>query len=174
LSKKTHNDICNVSLFSSLYTEHSRNLKNYLYYKYGSTISAIDRVQDAFIKLWENCKKIPPKSAKSYLFKTANNMMLNDMRHKKVVLTFQKIKPKEYTNENPEFLMQKNQFLESYQTALGNLKEEQRVAFLLYKVERKSYGEIGELMNVTSRVIEYRVVTALKKLKNEIEGFTIK
>jgi RNA polymerase sigma-70 factor (ECF subfamily) len=131
-------------------------------------------VQDAFIKLWENCKKIPPKSAKSYLFKTANNMMLNDMRHKKVVLKFQKAKPKEYTNENPEFLMQKNQFLESYQTALGNLKEEQRVAFLLYKIDGKSYGEIGELMNVTSRVIEYRVVTALKKLKNEIEDFTIK
>jgi len=100
--------------------------------------------------------------------------MLNDMQHKKIVLKFQKVKPKEYTNENPEFLMQKNQFLENYQNALGNLKEEQRVAFLLYKIDGKSYGDIGKLMNVTSRVIEYRVVSALKKLKNEIEGFTIK
>ena len=57
---------------------------------------------------------------------------------------------------------------------LGNLNEEQRVAFLLNKVEGKKHSEIAELLGVTQKVVEYRIYSAFNILKKEFEGFKIK
>ncbi len=37
--------------------------------------------------------------------------MLNEVKHHKVVLNYNKVKPKDYTYETPEFLMRKEEFL---------------------------------------------------------------
>ena len=135
---------------------------------------AEDLVQECFIKLWENCKKVTASKARSFLFKVANNLMLNDIKHQKVVHRFQKTKPKDYTNENPEFLLEKEQYLQQYQKALASLSEEQRVAFTLSKIEGKKHSEIAEMLGVTQKVVEYRIYSAFDKLKTELKGFKIK
>jgi len=45
----------------------SKTVFNYIYYKFGNEEKAHDAVQEAFVKLWENCKKVAPDKAKSYL-----------------------------------------------------------------------------------------------------------
>ena len=67
--------------------------------------------------------------------------MLNDVKHRKVVLRHQQQKMKTHTNETPEFELEKRQYYEKYQKALAKLSEEQRVAFLLNKVEGKNRGK---------------------------------
>jgi len=157
-----------------VYEKHSKDIHDFLYYKYGEQINPNDKMQDAFIKLWENCKKVTLSSVRSFLFTVANNMTLNEIKHQKVVLQYQKIRPKEYTNENPEFLLEQEQFLQQYQNALGNLSEDQRVAFSLSKIEGKKHSEIAELLGVTQKVVEYRIYSAFDKLKTELKGFKIK
>lgn len=157
-----------------MYEKHSKDIHDFLYYKYGEQINPNDKMQDAFIKLWENCKKVTLSSVRSFLFTVANNMTLNEIKHQKVVLQYQKIRPKEYTNENPEFLLEQEQFLQQYQNALGNLSEDQRVAFSLSKIEGKKHSEIAELLGVTQKVVEYRIYSAFDKLKTELKGFKIK
>jgi RNA polymerase sigma-70 factor (ECF subfamily) len=144
-------------------------LSNILLYKYGSLLNPTDKVQEAFIKLWENCSKIAPEAAKSYLYTTSTNMMLNEVKHQKVVLEYQKIKPKDYTNETPEFILRKKEFLVKLEGALSDLKEEERVAFILSKVDGKTHNEIAEMLGVTKKVVEHRIYSALKKLKSQIE-----
>ena len=151
-----------------------REIHDFLYYKYGEQFNPNDKMQDAFIKLWENCKKVTLSSVRSFLFTVANNMTLNEIKHQKVVLQYQKIRPKEYTNENPEFLLEQEQFLQQYQKALSNLSEDQRVAFSLSKIEGKKHSEIAELLGVTQKVVEYRIYSAFDKLKTELKGFKIK
>ena len=115
-----------------------------MYYKYGEQFSPSDKAQDAFIKLWQNCRKIEPRKAKGFLFTVANNLMLNEVKHQKVVLKYCEVKPKDYTNENPEFEMEMKQYLEKYERAMSNLTEEQRVAFMLSRIEGKKHQEIAD------------------------------
>jgi len=174
LIKDLNDNICKEAIFERIYNKYSKNLHDFLYYKYGEQLNPNDKAQDAFIKLWDNCKKVSLSKAKSFLFTVANNLMLNEIKHQKVVLKYQQVSPKHYTNETPEFILEKEQFLERYKKVLASLSEEQRVAFLLNKVEGKKHGEIAEMLGVTKKVVEYRIYSAFDILKTELEGFRIK
>ena len=169
MEDKEHENICEETIFSSIYVEYSKDLYDYLYFKFGNQVEINDKVQDAFMKLWDNCKNVTPKYARAFLFKISKNMVLNEIKHQQVVLKYQQIKPKSYTNESPEFLLEEKQFLQKYQRALGKLTEEQRTAFLLNKVKGKRPVEIAEMLGVTRRVIENRIFVAFKKLRKEIK-----
>ena len=174
MSKNIEENICAETVFERIYNKYSKSLHDFLYYKYGEKFNPNDKAQDAFIKLWDNCSKVTLSKAKSYLFTVANNMVLNDIKHQKVVLNYQQHKPKNYTNESPEFILEKDEYLKRYQIALANLTEDQRVAFLLNKVEGKKHNEIAEFLGVTRKVVEYRIYSAFKLLKEELKEFNIK
>ena len=141
-----------------------------MYYKFGEKLNPQDKVQEAFIKLWENCGKIVPNKAKSFLFTVANNLMLNEVAHQKVVLKFQQTKPKSSTNETPEFLMEENEYMIRLQAAISKLTEAQRVAFLLNRIEGKKHKEIAEILDISTKAVEKRIYGALKQLREDIEG----
>ena len=174
MPKSLNENICEESAFERVYNKYSDDVHNFLYYKYGAQYNPRDKAQEAFIKLWDNCKQVTFAKAKSFLFTVANNLMLNEIKHQKVVLNYQKVKPKHYTNETPEFILEQDQYLEKYKNVLASLKEEQRVAFLLSKVEGKKHSEIAEMLGVTQKVVEYRIYTAFNILKKELENFKIK
>lgn len=174
MPKELNKHICEDSVFETIYKKYAKDLLNFLYYNYGASIDPNDITQDAFIKLWNNCKNVTFNKAKAFLFTVANNLMLNEIKHQKVVLKFHLEKPKNYTNESPEFILEKEQFLQAYKKALENLNEEHRVAFLLNKVEGKKHSEIAQLLGVTQKVVEYRIYTAFNSLRNELEGFKLK
>lgn len=162
--------VCEEQIYSKIFKTLSNDLFNFLRYKYGEKLSPRDKVQEAFITLWNNCKKVPPEKAKSFLFTTANNLMLNEVKHQKVVLKHQQVKPKGYTNETPEFLMEESQFMDKYQAALAKLTEAQRVAFLLNKAEGKRHKEIAEILGISRKAVEKRIYGALEKLRKDIDG----
>ncbi|MCB0448157.1 MAG: sigma-70 family RNA polymerase sigma factor [Gelidibacter sp.] len=174
MPKDLNQNICSERVFESIYKKYAEDLHNFLYYKYGEQFNPSDKTQDAFIKLWDHCKDVTLSKAKSFLFTVANNMVLNDIKHQKVVLRHQQLTHKHYTNETPEFILEKNQFLERYQRVLEKLSEEQRVAFLLSKVEGKKHSEIADLLGVTQKVVEYRIYSAFDILKKELDAFKIK
>lgn len=174
MKKDLHKDICEESVFSGLYERLADDLYKFLYYKYGDSFNPDDKTQEAFVKLWENCKKVTVEKAKSFLFTVANNMMLNEIKHQKVVLKYRSQKEDGFTHESPEFLMQKDEYFKKYQEVLSKLTEEQRTAFLLNKVEGKKHTEIAEMLGVTRKVVEYRIYSAFDTLKSELEGFRIK
>ena len=141
-----------------------------MYYKFGEHLNPKDKVQEAFIKLWQNCSKVSPDKAKSFLFTTANNLMLNAVAHQKVVLKYEKRPQKTATIESPEFLLEEKEYHEKLQKALSNLTEAQRVAFLMNRVEGKRFKEIAELLDISTKAVEKRIYGALKKLREDING----
>ncbi|WP_438424698.1 RNA polymerase sigma factor [Aquimarina macrocephali] len=171
MPEKLRENVCDDTVFSVIYKEYSNDLFKYLYYKFGEALGPNDKMQDAFMKLLDKCKDVTPAKAKSFLFTVANNMMLNEIKHQKVVLRYKEVKPKEYTNESPEFILEQEQFLKQYQEALSLLTEDQRVAFLLNKVEGKKQAEIAEMLGTTRKAIENRIYVAYNKLKNTLDGF---
>ncbi|WP_340155294.1 sigma-70 family RNA polymerase sigma factor [uncultured Winogradskyella sp.] len=169
MSKPLQDNICESQLFERLYKKHAKNLHDFLYYKFGDHLNPQDQVQEAFIKLWQNCSKIKPDKAKSYLFTTASNLTLNVLAHQKVVLKHTKQPQKHSTNVTPEFVLQEKEYHIKLQKAISNLTEAQRVAFLMNRVEGKRFKEIAELLDISVKGVEKRIYGALKKLREEID-----
>ena len=174
MNEKEIKNICEEHVFSNIYEKYSKDLFTYLYFKFGNQIDINDKIQDAFVQLWTNCKDIFPSKARAYLFRVGKNLVLNDLKHQKVILKYQQTPQKNHTNETPEFLLEEEEFMKKYQLALSKLTENQRVAFLLNKVKGKRPSEIAEMLGVTQRTIENRIFVAFKKLKEEIKELNTK
>ncbi|SHG91808.1 RNA polymerase sigma factor [Flagellimonas flava] len=163
------NNVCEEQVFSSVFKANSKTVFNYIYYKFGNEEKAHDAVQEAFVKLWENCAKVAPEKAKSYLYTVANNLYLNVIKAEKVRLKY--ASPSlEHSNESPEFLMEEKQYKEKLDKALNDLPENQRTTFLLNRIDGKKYAEIAEMEGVSVKAIEKRMHLALKALREQIDG----
>jgi RNA polymerase sigma-70 factor (family 1) len=164
--------ICEEIVFSNFFKSHAKLLRNYLYYKFGNQEQAQDVAQEAFIKLWENCSKVPLEKAKSFLYTVANNTTLNQIAHQKVVVEYSKNNaPGGITSESPEYIMEEQQFKVKLQKAIASLTEAQRTAFLLNRIDGKKYHEIAEILDISIKAVEKRIHMALVELRREIEGF---
>ena len=164
--------ICEELVFSYFFKANVKSLRNYLYFKFGNEEKANDVTQDAFIKLWENCKNVPIEKAKSYVYTIANNASLNEIAHQKVVLKYAKNNTnKDQTNLSPEFLIEEAEFKQKLEKAIEKLTESQRVAFLLNRIEGKKYHEIAVMLNISVKAVEKRIHGALVSLRNDIKQF---
>lgn len=165
-------EVCKESVFSDFFRKHSKGLRNYLLYKFGNQNHADDMTQEAFIKLWQNCKDVPLEKAKSYIYTLANNSSLNSIAHEKVKLKYQKNNSlSDRSNENPEFLMEENQFKDKLLTAIDQLNETQRTAFLMHRIDGKKYAQIAEELNISVKAVEKRIHLALLELRKEFDHF---
>ncbi|TLF45520.1 RNA polymerase sigma factor [Maribacter aurantiacus] len=162
-------NVCNESTYSTLFNASSKTIFNYIYYKFGNEEKAHDAVQEAFVKLWENCAKVAPEKAKSFLYTVANNLYLNVLKAEKVRLKYAD-KSLKTTHESPEFLMEENEFKTKLERALNDLPDNQRSTFLLNRIDGKKYAEIAEMEGVSVKAIEKRMHLALKTLREKIEG----
>ncbi|MGB6268922.1 MAG: sigma-70 family RNA polymerase sigma factor [Olleya sp.] len=169
MSKNIFTNICEQSFYNAFFKKHAKDLHNFLYYKYGDRLNPEDKAQEAFIKLWENCKKVTPEKAKSFLYTVANNLMLNEVAHQKVVLKHHKLKPGSYSNLSPEFLMEEDEYRKKLEHAIANLTEAERVAFLMNRTEGKRFKEIAQILGISTKAVEKRIYGALKKLRKEIK-----
>ena len=163
------NSICEERLFASFFKTNAKILANYLYYKFGNADIAHDMAQDAFIKLWENCANVSPEKAKSFLYTVANNASLNQIAHQKVVLNYAKSANSDrHSPENPEFVLEEQQFKIKLQNAIERLSEGQRTAFLMNRIDGKKYTEIADILNISVKAVEKRISGALVSLRKEI------
>ncbi|NCP21739.1 MAG: RNA polymerase subunit sigma-70 [Flavobacteriales bacterium CG03_land_8_20_14_0_80_35_15] len=162
------NSVCKPQVYESLYNKHAKDLRNYLYYKFGNLESAEDIVQESFIKLWQKCADVVLEKAKSFLYTVATNMFLNEKSHDKVVLKFQQIPQNDTNIESPEFLMLEKEYLVKLQKTLAQLPDGQREVFLLNRIDKKTYAEIAELLNISVKAVEKRMHNALKQLREKI------
>ncbi|MFY8182539.1 MAG: RNA polymerase sigma factor [Flavobacterium sp.] len=172
MSNYTISETCQENVFSHFFKNHIKSLRNFLTYKYGNEEQAEDIAQEAFIKLWQNCKDVPLEKAKSYIYTIANNSSLNVIAHQKVKLNYQKTNTSnDRSNESPEFLLEEKQFKDKLLTAIENLNETQRVAFLMHRIDGKKYAEIAEELNISVKAVEKRIHIALLELRKEFKNF---
>ncbi len=170
MSKDSISETCNEIIFSNFFKIHIKPLRNFLFYKYGNEDQAEDLTQEAFIKLWQNCASVPIEKAKSYIYTIANNSSLNEVKHKKVVLEYEKnFNGLDKTNENPEFILEEKQFKNKLLKAIEDLNETQRVAFLMHRIDGKKYSEIAEELNISVKAVEKRIHLALVELRKKIK-----
>ena len=162
-------NVCQEKVFNKIFNSLSKDLYNFLYYKYGQDNNPEVIVQIAFEKLWNNCKDVAPEKARSFLFTVANNEMLNSISRKKTVLNYRKQKTRDYTNETPSFLLEEKEYHDRLKKALEALTEDQRVTFLMNRIEGKTHQEIADLLGISRKAVEKRIYTTLSILRKKME-----
>lgn len=164
-------NVCEEKNYEALFYAHYEKLRNYLYYKYGDMSRAEDIVQESYAKLWKNCAKIVYTSAKSFLYKVANNATLNSIRDQKTGRAYTNNMDTTATAESPDFELEEKEFGAALTAAIENLRSRHREAFLLHRIEKKTYAEIAELLDISVKAVEKRIHLALKGLRNELGDY---
>jgi len=161
--------VCDEKTFRILFDSHSQVIQNFIYYKCGDMSQAEDITQDAFVKLWNNCRKVLFEKAKSFLMKVAQNAFFNEVNHKKVILKYNQQSFSSIGYEySPEFLLEEKEFLIKLQRSISDLPEKQREVFLLSRKDKKTYKEIAEIIGLTQKAVERRMHLALLELKEKL------
>jgi len=127
---------------------------------------AADVVQDAFERLWLNRSKVQPGKARSYLFSTAHNRSIDQLRRKRPT---DEVMPHhgQSDDEAPHDLQA------WLQRGLARLPADQRSALLLRDYEGYSYNEISDLTGLSLdqvKVYIFRARKALRAFIGEIEN----
>jgi len=162
-------NVCEESIFSRIYQKWGQALFNFIRYKTKDIDQANDLVQEAFITLWDHCAEVSPEKAKSYLYTVANRKFLNQVAHLKVVQRHQSETSTGTHQENPEFLLEHQEFENTLQRAIDALPEGQKTAFLMNRIDQMTYAEIAVALEISVKAVEKRMHLALKTLRTEIQ-----
>ena len=171
MSEQAPKNICEESRFRKLFQELGQSLRNYLYYKSGDLQRAEDISQEAFVKLWQACAKVAPEKARAYLYRVANNLFLDRVKHDKVVLRFQQQQTvSEVDTQTPEQLVEADELRERLVAAISALPEKSRIVFLMSRVDGLSYQEIADQLEISKKAVEKRMSKALVELRQQIKA----
>jgi len=166
--EKSKNSICESKYFKILFNDFFSVIRNHIYYKGCDFNQAEDIAQETFISLWQNCQKVDYDHALYYLKRVSNNKFLNVIKHKKVVLNYNKQKRTIINNETPEFIIEEKEFVIKLQNAINSLSNKEKEVFLLNRIDKKTYKEMATFLDISVKAVEKRMHNALKKLKNKI------
>lgn len=163
------NSTCEEHNYQKVYHDNAQKLRNFIYYKCGDLEKAEDIVHEAYIKLWENCKKIVLEKVRAFLYTTANRLFLNQEAHQKVALRFEKDSQSNLASNDPQYELEEKEFKSQLEAAISNLPETQREVFLLNRIDKMSFQEIAELQGVSISAVHKKMYKAMGKLKDQVE-----
>jgi RNA polymerase sigma-70 factor (family 1) len=155
--------------FDRIFGDWYYQLRNYIYYKSGDMQVAEDIVQDTFLRIWEKKESIRISTAKSLLYKIANNLFINRLDHKKVQLKFTEEYRINEFSASPDFEMEMKEFDDKLKRSLSELDERNRVVFLMNRLDDLTYKEIAENLGLSQKAVEKRMGKALAFLKEKLD-----
>ena len=165
-------ETCKEKVYRSLFDELSDRLYSYAFHKYGEEANPQDMVQEAFIKLWENCAKVPLEKAKSYLFTIVSNRSLNELDKAKTKKNYQAQTTLTVSSATPHDIAEEKEYVQKLNQALDEMPEGQRIAFMMNRVEGMKHKEIAEALDISQKAVEKRIYQGaaflLKKLGRKI------
>lgn len=152
--------------YNSVVNEQSGNLFGYAIKFLRNREDAKDIVQDVFEKMWQNRKKIDPLKAKSWMFTTAHNTMINFSNKKGRIHLTDEMKSFE-TGVMPVNNFESNQVVDR---AVSILPPVQKSVVLLRDLEGYSYREIGSILELSDAQVKVYLFRARKKIKKQLKG----
>ncbi len=137
---------------------------------------AEDVVQEVFLKIWKNRKKLKTTTSfQSYLFTIALNTI---RKHFNKVSKQNEIKHdilKEFSNNKLEFDDQSDfqLLVDKLSELISLMPEKRKQVFMKKKFEEKSLKEISAELSITTKTVEYHITEAMKFLKNGFEKLQV-
>jgi RNA polymerase sigma-70 factor (ECF subfamily) len=154
--------------FETLFNILHQNIFNFILYRIKDQQIAEDLLQDVFYKLWINREKLDEhQSIKNYVYTIADNLILNHIRHLKVVAKHQiESSPPHFIKaDSPQFILEEKEWQSKLSSAIEKLPEKTKVVFLMSRMEDLKYQEIADRLSISVKTVETHMVKALKTLR---------
>jgi RNA polymerase sigma-70 factor (family 1) len=148
--------------FKQFYTEAMPQVRTFIHAKCKDLELAQDIAQESFVKLWNNKEKIELPKAKSYLFTVANNLFYDHTRHQKVVHNYESIYRVDRDHVDPQYQIEMQEFKQKLDRTIDSMPDGVREVFLLSRVEKMTYAQIADSLELTVKAIEKRMQRALE------------
>ena len=156
--------------FKNTFDSHFESVRNYIYYRSGDKELASDVAQETFLRYWEKMsgKVNGNENVKGLLFKIAGDIFISSYRKSRVAMKYPVLRSKEEFNQSPEEQLTYKEMLISYEKALADLPDKQRVVFLLNRMDGLKYNEIALNLGLSVKAVEKRMKNALEFLRKAI------
>jgi len=131
-----------------------------------------DAVQETFLKIWKDRKKLDiSRSFRNFLVTAVKNTCIDHLRKQHTEHLWQTWFTENYTEETDEDLYSATELEEKLQTALAKLPDPVRIVFEMSRIEGKTYPQIAEEQHISIKTVEAYITKALKLLRVELADF---
>ena len=152
--------------FKTLFHRYYEPLYCFLCQRLRSSEQAKDFIQEVFTRVWQTRERLDPqKSVKAYLYRIANNLVIDYFR--------KRASHKMYQSEQYHQLPFQNSFMDtelSVKAAVSELPEKLRTVFILSRHQSLTYNEIAEACQISVKTVESRMSQALRLLRNALKS----
>ena len=134
-------------------------------------VLAEDITQQAYIKFWENRKKIDlNNSPKSYLYTIAYNGFLDSKRKEQKERNYMDQLHRAAIEEEASEKERLERKLERLQKVIDSLPEKCRKILLMNKMEGLKYKEIAEKLDISVKTVESQMRIAFQKIRESFKN----
>lgn len=159
--------------FNELYEKYSLGLFQLILKMVRNRSTAEELLQNTFVKVWDNRLTLDTAhSFRAWIFKIAQNEVYTYYRK---VAKNQKIQEQLYNSFDELYHIDLEPDLKSKQLdlltrALGSLSERKRQIFELCKLQRKSYDEVAELLNISPSTVSNLMVRSNQQIRAFVQA----
>ncbi|MQY40809.1 ECF RNA polymerase sigma-E factor [Streptomyces sp. RB17] len=154
--------------FALLVRRHSRSLLLLATHILGNPQDAEEAVQDAFVSAWRRLPEFRHGAAfTTWIYRITVNRCLNARRRRRPPLPLDEVaEPAAHeARSSPSRTAEEDAALAALATALGGLKADQRVCWVLREVHGFSYTEIAHMTGASEEAVRGRLFRARRSLK---------
>lgn len=155
-----------------LYSQHNKEIFNYIYHLTGSYETAEDILQETFINIIEYSKKtiINLDTSKSLLYKTAHNLTINYLKKKEKIYSLDDAINNLPANDaiDDEILTQEIQ--KEVSNALEKLDITSRSIFILKRDNNYSNEKIAKLLDISERTVRRKLQSTLSHILSHLKN----
>ncbi|MCS7243487.1 MAG: sigma-70 family RNA polymerase sigma factor [Candidatus Calescibacterium sp.] len=149
-----------------LYKENYKKLKNF-FIKRSLKNEAEDLVQQTFLKISENVHNLKNiHKAPSYIFKIAQNLVVDTLRNKNK--SYLPNKDLEKTKNYEKDVEQKIQDEIEFEKLISQLNKDEKIIIRMKIVDNLTFKEISEILNININTVISKFNRAVKKLAKKL------
>lgn len=151
-------------IFTKLFDESREALHRYIRRFVGSSETAKEIVQEAFLRTYRERESVT--TLRAFLFSTARNIAANEYRHRRTV---ERCALEDFgdsgvktESESPESELLRDERNRLIQEAIDRLPRQCRAAFTLRLFHECSYKEVADRLGISAKTVEKHIARGLR------------
>lgn len=163
--------------YEMLIKPYQQGIINHAYMMFRCHEDALDMAQEVLLKAFVSIGSFSGQSSfKTWLYKIATNVCLDEIRRRKrriktvSIVSGEDDSVIEIADEstNPEKIAEKNESRRTVMDAMKSLEAEQRAVLSLREIAGMDYGEIAKTLSLPLGTVKSRINRARKQLKEKL------